>query len=114
MSIINVINVIKLLMYMNIKYYILLVFIYKFMSIKDKKKKEINTNFIIKLFYLFKNHNQFIYPINKNHGEKNFIIFFLTILVLLVYDLYLYFHYFVYKFVFHYSWKYSNVCRIVR
>lgn len=45
-----------LLMYMNIKYYILLVFIYNFMSIKDKKK-QINTNFIIKLFYLFKNHN---------------------------------------------------------
>lgn len=37
-------------MYMNIKYYILLVFIYKFMSIKDKKKKkQINTNFIISL-----------------------------------------------------------------
>lgn len=43
-------------MYMNIKYYILLVFIYNFMSIKDKKK-QININFIIKLFYLFKNHN---------------------------------------------------------
>lgn len=43
------------------------------MSIEDKKKKQINTNFIIKSFYLFKNHNQFIYSIKKNHGKKTLL-----------------------------------------
>lgn len=76
MSIINCYQCYQLvlLMYMNIKYYILLVFIDIYVYVdRRQKKKQINTNFIIKSFYLFKNHNQFIYSIKKNHGKKTLL-----------------------------------------